>query len=357
MKTITSLFKLTSVALAVVAASFSANAQDLTFSGSVDTYFKSTPGYGQSAAGSSFANGTGFSMGMINLITSYEGEKSGVVADLVFGPRGIDAAFGAPYGGSLVNQMYAYYNVSDKVTLTFGQWNTYLGYEVISPTANFNYSTSYMFSWGPFSQAGLKANIALSDALGLTLAVMNPTDVLETNNVGGKGGKYTLGAQLSYSSDAGATYLNARYGDASGKLFQVDLTGGYDLGDAFYFGFNATLLDDNGAGFMGAAIYPKFSLSDDFSIGARAEYFAMTKGYLASDTDGDGILDSAPLGFDANGDGTIIDLTLSANKSYGNLTLIPEVRFDMGSENTFTDIDGKASKSMPTLILAAVYSF
>ena len=29
---------------------------------------------------------------------SYEGEKSGFVADLVFGPRGADAVFGLPNG-------------------------------------------------------------------------------------------------------------------------------------------------------------------------------------------------------------------------------------------------------------------
>ncbi|HAE72380.1 MAG TPA: porin, partial [Flavobacteriaceae bacterium] len=43
--------------------------------------------------------------------------------------------------GNIVNQLYMYWNVSDKVTLTMGNFNTFLGYEVISPAANFNYST------------------------------------------------------------------------------------------------------------------------------------------------------------------------------------------------------------------------
>ena len=38
---------------------------------------------------------TGFALGMANVILSYEGEKSGFVADLVFGPRGNDAVFGS----------------------------------------------------------------------------------------------------------------------------------------------------------------------------------------------------------------------------------------------------------------------
>ena len=53
-------------------------------SGSIDTYFRSS----EFAPGTSFANLPGFAMGMANIIMSYEGEKSGFVADLVFGPRG-----------------------------------------------------------------------------------------------------------------------------------------------------------------------------------------------------------------------------------------------------------------------------
>ena len=52
--------------------------------------------YSCTAFGSSFANNTGFALGMANIIASYEGEKVGVVADLVFGPRGTDATFASP---------------------------------------------------------------------------------------------------------------------------------------------------------------------------------------------------------------------------------------------------------------------
>ncbi len=320
----------------------------LTISGSLDTYFRQSTQ--KQAPGTSFANLQGFGMGMVNLIGSYEQGNVGGVVDVVFGPRGVEAAFGTNLTDqNIVNQMYAYWNVSDAVTLTIGQWNTFLGYEVISPAANFNYSTSYMFSWGPFSQAGLKADFALSDKFGLMLAFMNPTDVLETNSFEDPQ-NYTLGAQLSYSTDAGGLYLNGRYGDASGELFQIDLTAGYDIGDSFYLGFNATTLDDGGAGFTGAAIYPKLTLSDAFSIGARAEYFAMKGSYLVSDA-------GSPVAFDADGDGNVIDLTLSANYSVGNLTIIPEFRIDMQSEDFYVDGDGNATKNLSSFLLAAVYSF
>ena len=237
----------------------------LTFSGSVDAYFRTNfngPNKGDNfqAPASSFGNLPGFSLGMANIIATYQGEKVGVVADLVFGPRGEDAVFGSPmYAGGMagssqiVNQLYVYWNVSDAVTLTMGNFNTFLGYEVISPTANFNYSTSYMFSYGPFSHTGLKADFALSDKWSLMAAVMNPTDMTEFNLAG----TYTLGAQLGYSTDAGSTYLNFVYGDQDGKLdmdnsslipgqtsmgntFQVDLTTGFNVTEALYVGVNTT---------------------------------------------------------------------------------------------------------------------
>ena len=60
-------------------------------SGTVDAYFRSNlsaPDVGDNtmAPGSSFAQLPGFALGMANIITAYEGEKVGFVADLVFGP-------------------------------------------------------------------------------------------------------------------------------------------------------------------------------------------------------------------------------------------------------------------------------
>ncbi len=75
----------------------------------------------------------------------------------------------------------------------------FLGYEVISAAGNFNYSTSYLFSSGPFSHVGLKADFALGEDFSLMLAVMNPTD---TNN--NATGDYGFGAQLGYAGQ----YLN-----------------------------------------------------------------------------------------------------------------------------------------------------
>ncbi|NNK40711.1 MAG: outer membrane beta-barrel protein, partial [Winogradskyella sp.] len=68
------------------------DSKKFTLSGSIDAYYRANftaPNDENAIApGSSFANLPGFALGMANVVASYEGEKVGFVADLVFGPRG-----------------------------------------------------------------------------------------------------------------------------------------------------------------------------------------------------------------------------------------------------------------------------
>ena len=323
----------------------------LTISGSVDAYYRANftaPNDENAIApGSSFANLPGFALGMANVIMAYEGEKVGFVADLVFGPRGADAVFNSPQLGgfyrssNIINQLYAYWNVSESVTLTMGNFNTFLGYEVISPTANFNYSTSYLFSYGPFSHTGLKADFALSEDFSLALMLMNPTDVTEFN----PSGDYHYGAQLGYSGQ----YLNF-LGYSNG--FQIDYTGGYEVSDPFYLGLNLSYADLDGPSFYGVALYPQIATSDSFSIGLRAEYFAETDGGAGAIANGGG-----PVAYDTNGDGNVFEFTLTGSYVIENLTIKPELRLDSASENAFIDNDLAGTKSLSSFVLAAIYSF
>jgi hypothetical protein len=262
------------VAFLVFGGMTSAQAQEEpTFSvtGSVDSYYRSA----EYAPGTSFANLNGFSLGMANIVLSYEGEKHGFVADLVYGPRGADAVFNSTGSSSIVNQLYVYYNVSDSFTLTLGNFNTFLGYEVISPVGNFNYSTSYMFSNGPFSHTGLKADIALSDNASLMVGVLNSTDYTEQNGYIDEDtdelvafDDYMFGAQLGLYGQ----YINYLAGGAS-NVSQIDFTGGIDISDSFFLGVNATSYEDDGGEWSGVALYPQLSMSDSFALGLRYENF------------------------------------------------------------------------------------
>jgi hypothetical protein len=359
-----------------------------TLSGTIDTYFHSSFGVqnyypyddeegepsGAYGPSSSFADLKGFSLGMVNLVAAYQGEKVGFVADVVFGPRGQAAVFGTASGQAIINQAFAYYKFSDAFTLNMGQFNTFLGYEVISPAVNFHYSTSYLFSWGPFNHTGLRADFDFGNGVVGKLAVMNPTDIVEFNPVN----TYTFGAQIGKTSDAGGAWLNFLYGDQDGTLdddvdpvgresfgtlFQADLTLGYNLTETFYLGANASYqtvgegevvapsgVQDSGAdatSFFGLALYPKVTLSESFALGLRAEYFSIKKGHL-------GII-----GLDSDGDGNVVEFTLSGNYKVGGFTFIPEIRIDKTSEDSFyKDDDFSDPKTLMTTVnLAAVYKF
>ena len=333
---------LTTVLLTTIMISNPISAQDtdestpeptFNFSGSVDTYFRSSFTEDPVAPGTSFANLNGFSLGMANFIVSYEGEKSGFVADVVFGPRGSDAVFGSVGNSSeMVNQLYAYYNIAEGVTVTLGNFNTFLGYEVISPAANFNYSTSYMFSYGPFSHTGAKLDFSISEDVSLMLGVFNQTDQTEANY-----DRYTaFGAQLGLYGQ----YINLLAGD---EYFQLDYTGGFDLSDSFFLGINATTATLAGdTGFAGVALYPQLTASDSFAIGLRGEFF--------SETDGFGALVS-------DGDADNFSLTLTGSFTSGNFIFKPELRLDSASSEIFAISPTETSDSLTSFVMAMIYTF
>ena len=322
------------VAFLVFGGITSAQAQEeptFSVSGTVDSYYRSS----EYAPGTSFANLNGFSLGMANIVLSYEGEKSGFVADLVYGPRGADAVFGSSGSSSIVNQLYVYYNVSDSFTLTLGNFNTFLGYEVISPAANFNYTVSYLFNAGPFSHTGIKLDYAASEDLSYMLAVTNSHAISSAD--GNVGGEMQFGAQVGYKGQ----YLNFIYGaysetSATDVLF-LDYTGGFDLSESLYLGINAaySYSDDEEAGYQGAALYIENTFSETFALGLRPEFFS----YTSADDSED-----------------VLALTLAASTQLDdNLKLITELRYDSSDDYIIEGI--AAEKNATALTIAAVYSF
>ena len=301
-------------------------------SGSVDMYGTANFVDGAGTPGiliANPANANGFGLGSINTVFAYEGEKSGFVADLAFGPRADDANL-----AGAINQLYAYYNVSDKTTITAGQFNTFLGYEVISPAANFNYTVSYLFNAGPFSHTGVKLDYAASEDLSYMLAVTNSHAISSAD--GNVGGEMQFGAQVGYKGQ----YLNFIYGGVDGSgitdnMF-VDYTGGFDLSDSLFLGINAAYShsEDADAGYQGAALYLENTFSDSFALGLRPEFFQMN----------------------GASDATVTALTLAASSSLtDNLKVITELRMDSSEDGMIEAFAGEESVS--ALTIAAVYSF
>ena len=220
--------------------------------------------------------------------------------------------------------------------MTAGYMGTFIGYEVISPVGNFHYSTSYLFTNGPFQNAGIKANYAISDKVGIMAGLFQ--DSWNTYVANPSLGLNTFGAQISLApTESISAYLNFASGSASGTIY--DLTSSFQISEKFKLGLNAAdFTNGTDVGYTGFALYPSVAVSDAFALGLRGENFK----------------------FKANsGDETITALTLTANLKSGGLTFIPEFRLDNAKTNTFgfVDVNGAATKSATQFSMAVVYAF
>lgn len=342
--------------LSLTAASYVVKAQDaakpadppLTISGSVDTYYKYDFS-GHPNIKTAFASDqNSVSIGMIDLALKKKVGKAAFVGEMSFGPRGQEQSL--PDGSNPadpitpgvssyhIQNLYVSYDVTDKFNLTAGYMATFIGYEVISPAGNFNYSTSYLFSYGPFQNAGFKATYAFSDKVSLMAGIFNDgwNTYTSTYDVS------TFGAQLMVAPVKGWTaYLNMATGPVSGTIF--DLTTAYQITDPFKLGLNAATYTPahGGGGYQGVALYPQLAVSSAVTLGLRGEYFEF----------------KAPIGGTSS---KVTDITATANIKAGPLTFIPEVRMDTWGKldyTQFTKSDGTPTKSASQFSLAAVYAF
>ena len=293
----------------------------------------------------SFTNSqNSFQLGMASIRADHSFGKASATIDLGFGPRAEEFSYGDPDHPTLfaVKQAYLSYSVSDKVKLTIGKWSTHIGYEVDDAYLNHNYSMDYMFSYGPFSHTGLKADIGLGGKSALMIGVTNATDIV--SEAGSR--KYAI-AQFSTATtnDKVKAYLNYQgsYGGSfSTSQFDLVVTG--IVTDQFSIGYNGTvqstkLSGKSSASWWGSAIYLNADPTSIFGITLRGEYFDNTQEVV-----------SAP--------GTsIFDVTLSPNFKIGNLTIIPELRLDAAKNAVFQKTDNVSSKSTFTGIIAATYHF
>lgn len=333
-----------------------------TFTGSADVYYRYDFSKPVAAGGNGYNSLTSFTksqntfrLGMASLKVEHKTGKVGVVADLGFGTRAEEFAYNDE--GTLlaaVKQLYISYSATDWLKITAGSWATHVGYELVDPQLNRNYSMSYMFTNGPFTHTGLKAEITKGKH-GFMIGVANPTDYRivpeESHN------KKTVIAQYSLAAtDNVKFYLNYVGGKApdSSKSNQVDLVATAKVNDKFSLGFNGTynstkLYDPvtkknlDAKAWWGSALYLNLDPKPWFGLTLRGEYF--------NDDDQLKVFGGAPKG------GTVFAGTLSANFKVDGFTFIPEFRLDNASEEVFFDKDLKGKKSIASLTFAMIYSF
>jgi len=319
-----------------------------TITGSVDAYFRynfANPKDGATNNFTSFTNSqNSFQLGMASIRADHSFGKASATVDLGFGPRAEEFSYGDPDHPTLfaVKQAYLSYAISDKFKLTMGKWMTHIGYELTDAYLNRNYSMDYMFSYGPFSHTGLKADIGLGAKSAFMIGVANTTDVVA--EAGSR--RYAL-AQFSTGTadDKFKAYINYQgsYGGAySTSQFDVVLTDA--VTDKFSLGYNGTVQSvepkgGSSASWWGSALYFTVDPTSSFGITLRTEYFDNKKAVVAAPPT------------------SIFDVTLSPNFRVGNLTIIPELRIDAAKDPVFEKNDNSPTKSTFTGLLAATYHF
>jgi hypothetical protein len=335
-------------------------------SGYVDAYYRFNFSNPKKESGTfnnltSFTNSqNSFELGMASVKLEHSMGKVGVVADLGFGTRADEFSYADKVAtvdntdGSvdltskfIIKQAYLTYAPKENLKFTAGSFATHVGYELVDPYLNRNYSMSYMFSYGPFLHTGIKADLTAGKS-GFMLGISNPTDLKSANFAR----KFLLG-QYSYAGDVVKFYLNYQGGtfDAQTKINQVDAVVTSAINDKFSIGYNGTVQavktrNDLGAKFgdseswWGSALYLNVDPTSNIGLTLRGEYFDNKKEVLS-----------------ALPSGSIFETTLSANFKINGLTIIPELRLDNAETATFIDRSGAMKKSTLSGLIAAVYKF
>lgn len=322
-------------------------------SGYVDVYYRynldNPPANGGALNNyTSFTNShNSFELGMASVKLDYTTGKVGMVADIGFGKRAEDFSYNDEKSRFALKQAYVTYAPWNGVKLSAGSWATHIGYELVDPHGNRNYSMSYLFSYGPFFHTGAKADFTLGKS-GFMIGVANPADLKSASF-----SKKHLLAQFSTATpdDQLKLWLNFNGGKTSDstKSHQLDLVVSTSLSDRFSIGYNGSVamsrLRHNGKfgdsqNWWGSALYLNVDPKDWWGLTLRGEYFDDEKAVSAG-------------AFGAN----ILAATLSANFKISGLTIIPELRYDKASRAIFTNHSEAAKKSTTSALLAAVYHF
>ncbi len=287
-----------------------------------------------------------FELGMASIRADHSFGKVSATIDLGFGTRAEEFAYNDANTRFAIKQLYVTYSPISAIRFTFGTWGTHIGYEVLDAYLNRNYSMSYMFTNGPFSHTGIKADISLGGKNAIMVGVSNPTDY-RTSPAAPK----TIIAQFSTGSkdDKLKAYFNFAGGKQNDlkKTIQGDIVATYAVSGKFSIGVNGTLQSvkgkDAGTGewanykWWGAALYLNYDPASWMGLTWRTEYIGDNDEYL--------------------GLKHVFAPTLSFNFKVDNLTVIPEFRLDNAGNEVFAKNATGFTKSTGSVVLAAVYHF
>jgi hypothetical protein len=189
-----------------------------------------------------------------------------------------------------VLQGYAQY-ATGPLTLMVGKFTTLAGAEVVAPNGNTNVTRSLLFAYEPVTHTGVRAAIAASDTVTVTLGVNNGWfyDGAGASNTSSKTGElgvtftpskaFTLAAVGYYGRDC-AYGLASECGSRTtvGTASLLDVVATYNVSDALslvgsidYGTFKPSL--GTSANWTGYAAYVNYNINDMWRFSLRGEYF------------------------------------------------------------------------------------
>lgn len=228
----------------------------------------------------------------------------------------------------------------------FGKYVTFHGAEVIEAKDNPNYSRSFLFNYAiPFTHTGLKIAYPFSDALNVSVHIVNGWDNTADNNKG-----KTVGLNLNYMPfEQIALTFNFMYGpeqdeNNSNKRFLFDWVGTLKPIKNLSFILNAdygreqkVALDATDAEWYGMAAIVKYDFNKFCSFSVRTEYFKDSKGVRTGTPQ------------------TLKEVTLTPEfRITKSLILRLEYRHDWSDKEVF---DSGRSKSQDTIAFGVMYSW
>ena len=355
------------------ALAFAAHAADdfkgFTFSGHLDYYYQYDFGKPPTPAGVNLRqfdvknNQFGFSVLQLNISRKASTENPfGITANFTIGkntdiihanePGGVDST-------KLVQQLYVTYNVpKSEVTVDFGKFLSWIGYEGVVSADNDNYSRSFLYTLGqPIYHTGLRATAPINKALSASLYAVNGWNEVEDSN-GGKSIGATLAYTLSPKTAITANYIGGNEGSnqTSGIGFTSTGTRNVNMGDLIIthqltdkvkLALNADYADAKtsssatGGKWSGIAGYVSAQLSDKLSGAIRYETVSDSQGLRALGT---------PARFNS------LSGTLSFATSKDSLFRV-EVRYDKSNVSAFTGEGGILKDNRTTLTFSHVLRF
>ncbi len=335
-----------------------------TFSGSLDTYYRYSFDHGSANNLTSFTNSSNsFELGMASVAINHSFGKASAVADIGFGKRAQEFSYNdadkldGTDGNEnfLIKQLYLNYAVTPELTLTLGSWATHVGMELINPVDNRNYSMSYAFTNGPFFHTGLKANYTV-DKFNFMLGVANPTDFKSAIDSGIPDNKQIL-AQIGYTGEKTSAYLNAVTGgnltdkndkdgvNLSNSATTLGLTATHKINDKFGVGLDAiyntiksSVEGAESASWYSLVGYVKYDPSDKIALTYRGEYMSDEEDKVK---------------VKAN----VFANTVTLGYKVGDLTIMPELRYESASKDIFKDNEEMAKNSAFSFLMGATYRF